>query len=249
MIAIERPTDLRARTNVMRSTARSHVGLVRRINEDRVFDWPDGGLWAVSDGMGGHRGGDLAAQSVIDALRRFHTSGPPDTPDAVLAALAGANRMICARNSQRGEHAGATVVALSIFGTTIHLAWAGDSRCYRIRDRAVQLLTRDHSLVQDLVDAGLFTLEAAAHHPQANVITRALGVDSRCEIECRLVEFEEGDRFLLCSDGLSRSLAEADLLDNDLQALADDLVAKALQRDGADNISLVLIEPQSIVEY
>lgn len=244
MSAIERSNDWPESPDLPRSTARSHVGLVRRINEDRVFDWPDGGLWAVADGMGGHRGGDVAAQSVIDALRAFQTSGRAATPAEVLAALGAANRTIGLRNTRCGEEAGATVVALSLSGNMVHLAWAGDSRCYRIRGDGVELLTRDHSVVQQLVDAGLLTAETAAHHPQANVITRALGVEPICDIECRRVDLAEGDRFLLCSDGLSRSLSDADLIDGSLEALADTLVAKALQRDGADNISLVLIQPQ-----
>jgi serine/threonine protein phosphatase PrpC len=243
MSAVERLAGRAATASVLQSTARSHVGLVRRINEDRVFDWPEGQVWAVVDGMGGHRGGDVAAQSVIDALRAMQTSGLPETPATVLAALDTANDAIVARNAEHGEQAGATVVALSRYGPAVHIAWAGDSRCYRIRDHAVQLLTRDHSVVQDLVDARLLTAEAAARHPQANVITRALGIDRTCEIECRLFDLADGDRFLLCSDGLSRSLSDADLVDTGLDALADELVAKALQRDGADNISLVLVAP------
>lgn len=225
----------------MRSTARSHVGAVRRINEDRVFDWAEGGLWAVIDGMGGHRGGDVAAQSVIDALRALQNVSLPQ-PALVLAALAEANRAIFSRNADYGEQAGATVVAMSVYGTAVHIAWAGDSRCYRIRGTSVQLLTRDHSVVQELVDANLLTAEAAARHPQANVVTRALGVERSCEPECRLVEFRAGDRFLLCSDGLSRSLEDADLIGGSIDALSDALVAKAMDRDGADNISLVLVE-------
>lgn len=243
MSAIDRPGDWAGFAATVESTARSHVGLVRRINEDRVFDWPEGGVWAVVDGMGGHRGGDLAAQSVIDALRALGESRAFGSPAAILAALDCANDSIFARNAEHGEQAGATIVALSFYGAAVHIAWAGDSRCYRIRDGAVDLLTRDHSVVQELVDAGLLTPVAAANHPQANVITRALGVDSVCEVESRLVDFVEGDRFLLCSDGLSKSLDERDLIDSGLDALADDLLAKALRRDGADNISLILIEP------
>ena len=245
MSAIDRPGDWHATPAVMYSVARSHVGLVRRINEDRVFDWPEGGVWAVVDGMGGHRGGDLAAQSVVDALRGLESSGQAGAPAAVLASLGSANDAIFARNAGQGEQAGATAVVLSLYGAAVHIAWSGDSRCYRIRDGAVQLLTHDHSVVQELVDAGLLTPEAAAHHPQANVITRALGVDRVCDIDSRLVDFAEGDRFLLCSDGLSRSLRDADFIDGAIDALADELVANALRRDGADNISLILIEPRA----
>lgn len=221
-----------------RSTARSHVGRVRRINEDRVFDWPDGGVWAVIDGMGGHRGGDVAAQTVVEALRGLQAGA-----DSVLAALADANARIHARNAAEGEQAGATVVALGLGDGRATIAWAGDSRCYRWRDGALELLTRDHSVVQELVDAGLLTADGAARHPQANVITRALGVDATCDVETRVADYRAGDRFLLCSDGLSRSLVGGDVTNAPIEALADDLLARALANDGSDNISLVLVDP------
>jgi serine/threonine protein phosphatase PrpC len=229
-----------------RSTARSHVGHVRRINEDRVFEWCEGGVWAVADGMGGHRGGDVAAQSVVDALRALQNSGAPMTAKGVPGALADANTRIFARNADLGEQAGATVVVASIEGATLHLAWAGDSRCYRIRGGVAELLTHDHSVVQQLVDAGLLTADAAARHPQSNVITRALGVEQACEVDRRSLPIAAGDRFLLCSDGLSRSLADTDQLTGDLATLADRLVETALARDGSDNISLVLLEPAAV---
>lgn len=224
-----------------RSTARSHVGHVRSINEDRVFDCPEQGVWAVVDGMGGHRGGDVAAQAVVDSLRQLVGATPHPTPDAALAALQGANGAIVARNAATGESAGATVVALVRSGASVHIAWAGDSRCYRLRDRRAELLTHDHSVVQQLVDAGLLTPEAATRHPQANVITRALGVAAICDIEHRTLDWAPNDRFLLCSDGLSRTLSLADLTHGDLDRLANDLLAQALLRDGQDNVSLVLV--------
>lgn len=225
-----------------RSTARSHVGLVRRINEDRVFDWSDGNVWAIADGMGGHRGGDVAAQSVVDALRALHAQRDHGS-GAMLAALRRANDTIVARNIERGEQAGTTVVALTLDRTRVHLAWAGDSRCYRLRAGIATLLTHDHSVVQDLIDAGLLTPEAAARHPLANVVTRALGAAADCAIDTRMFDMMAGDRFLLCSDGLSRSFREADRFDGSLDDLADGLLERALQRDGDDNISFVLVSP------
>ncbi|SOB87664.1 protein phosphatase/serine/threonine protein phosphatase Stp1 [Sphingomonas guangdongensis] len=225
----------------VRSVARSHVGRVRTINEDRVFDCPERGLWAVVDGMGGHRGGDRAAQSVIDALRELAVGGGAVSPDAVIAALLRANAAILGQNAAAGEQAGATVITLCLHQGRAHLAWAGDSRAYRF-GAAVEQLTRDHSLVQELVDAGLLTPAAAERHPQANVVTRALGVDTACEIERHIVACAPGDRFLLCSDGLSRSLDAADLDARALEPLAATLMAGAFDRDGSDNMSLVLID-------
>lgn len=227
-----------AAADAVQSIGRSHVGRVRQINEDRVLDAPASALWAVADGMGGHRGGDLAAQSVIDALRRVEQPGGSIPPATVVAAIERANAEIFARDRETG----ATIVTLSFHDGFADIAWAGDSRCYRIRNGAVDQLTRDHSVVQDLIDAGLITQAAASHHPQANVITRAIGVDATCEIDRRRVELMPGDRFLLCSDGLSRSLVADDLHGQEIGQLAAMLLEQALVRDGSDNISLVLVE-------
>lgn len=233
------PADRAAPAAGPRSASRTHVGWTRRINEDRLLDAPEYGLWAIADGMGGHYGGDVAAQTVIDALREVERAQPVARPREIVRTLERANRAIydCNRGS------GATVVALSLQGEFVHIVWAGDSRCYRIRDGHAQLLTHDHSLVQELSDAGLIAPEDAATHPQANVITRALGAAPECAFDERLLDYRPTDRFLLCSDGLSRTLQDDDLQKGGLESLADALLQRALARDGTDNISLILIEP------
>lgn len=219
-----------------RSVSRSHVGRVRAINEDRVFDHAEAAVWAVADGMGGHSGGDLAAQEVVNALRTAIL------PEGVLDALHAANAAIHARNRRLHLDAGTTVVAAALAGGQLTISWAGDSRAYRLRDGHAEQLTHDHSLVQQLVDASLLTPAQAETHPHANIVTRALGVDADPELETVRVQ-AAGDRFLLCSDGLSRSLRPGDFADRPtLDMLADRLVANALERDGSDNLSLVLIE-------
>jgi serine/threonine protein phosphatase PrpC len=226
-----------------RSVSRSHVGAVRAINEDRVFDCPDRNLWAVADGMGGHRGGDLAAQAVVDQLRALSATADPIGRDALLNALAEANALIIARNSQLGLDSGATVVAATMDGKTLQIAWAGDSRAYLLRVGTVTQLTSDHSLVQELIDAGLLTAQMAHRHPQSNVVTRALGVSDSPEIETMSVIALPGDCIILCSDGLSRSLRDDDFSDvGSIEALADRLLANSLDRDGSDNTSLVVLE-------
>lgn len=223
------------------STARTHVGHVRTLNEDRFLDRADAGLFAVVDGMGGHRGGDQAAQTVVDALRQLASQA--DVSGATLTqALDSANHAIHERNLASGERAGATIVAACVDGDAAHLAWAGDSRCYHFSRGTVRQMTRDHSVVQELVDAGLLSASDAERHPQANVVTRALGVGPRCDLETRRIALAPGDRLLLCSDGLSRSLRLEDLTDGPIDMLADALLGQALARDGSDNISLVLIE-------
>lgn len=226
-----------------RSVSRSHVGLRRAINEDRVFDCAALGLWAVADGMGGHRGGDLAAQAVVDEFRSLADARAALTAEDVDQAIQRANAAIVARNRLHGLDAGATVVVALLQGTTARIAWVGDSRAYRVQAR-FDPLTRDHSVVQELVAAGLLAPAMAERHPQANVVTRALGVADTVEIDWVVVELGAGERLMLCSDGLSRSLGE-DARDAaaPLDQAADALLVGALHRDGSDNISLILIEP------
>lgn len=241
MIAAEQIDAQRAAT--WHAAARSHVGLVRPVNEDRVFNCAAAGLWAIVDGMGGHAGGDIAAQTVVDTLRDLVARVPQPTLDDVRLAAHAANHAIVRRNRATGVQTGATMVLAVLDGARVHLAWAGDSRAYRLTGRCAEPLTRDHSVVQDLVDAGLLTREAALRHPHASVVLRALGVAETVAIETRTVALAAGERLLLCSDGLSRSLDEQAVpRDMGVEQLADTLLAQALVRDGSDNVSLVIVE-------
>lgn len=226
-----------------RSVSRSHVGRVRKVNEDRVLDRPDRALWAVADGMGGHRGGDIAAELAIAALRGLADDSAEITTAAIREALQRANAEIRERGVAAGGVIGSTVVVLHIADDAAHLFWAGDSRAYRAERGAWRQLTRDHSFVQELVDQGLIASGDAAHHPRAHVITRALGVDAEVELEHLALPISGDEIFLLCSDGLSRSLAAEtprDMAERDARA-ADELLDAALANDGSDNISLVLV--------
>lgn len=237
---LERLTRRRTRHTrpaAVRSTHRTHVGRVRQVNEDRVLDRPERRLWAVADGMGGHSAGDRAAAAAIDALDAL---SEPITAPAILRALHAADRRIAAEAERGGS--GATIVVAWAEGARLHLFWAGDSRAYRIRDGRAVALTRDHSLVQELVDGGLLSEAEAERHPQANVVTRALGIASDVAIETAECDLVPGDLVLLCSDGLSRSLGPRDFTPGiDLGVQADRLLMNALQRDGSDNASLVLV--------
>jgi PPM family protein phosphatase len=227
----------------LHSAARSHVGLVRAINEDRIFERSDHSLWAVADGMGGHGGGDIAATAVVEALRTLVAEAPVIESQDVRNALQAANSAIGRRNRQLNLSSGTTVVAAHAKGRELTIFWAGDSRAYLIRGGSATQLTRDHSLVQELVDAGLISAAAAEHHPRANVVTRALGVEDEAQLDSVSVALLEGDRVLLCSDGLSRSLRAHDFGDagGRLNAVVDRMLADALSRDGNDNITLILI--------
>jgi serine/threonine protein phosphatase PrpC len=226
------------------SVARTHVGHRRQINEDRVLDCPERGIWAIADGMGGHRGGDVAAEIVIGALREAtDLMASPACPQSVEAALQRANQRILDHALSAGGVIGSTVVVLHVVDDRACLFWVGDSRGYRIRTHRLEQLTRDHSLVQELVDAGAITPEAAVSHPQANVVTRALGVDAELAVEQLAFRISPGDMLLLCSDGLSRSLAD-DVAAGPDAALADQLLEDALHRDGSDNISFVVVRAE-----
>lgn len=220
-----------------RSCSRTHLGRVRQINEDRVLDRPDLGLWAVADGMGGHSRGDVAAETVIAHLSALR---PPITPPALDEAIRSANLEIY---EAHGGRSGTTLVMLSLDDGTATIRWAGDSRAYLIRHGSLRLLTRDHSVVQELVEAGVVDAAHAADHPQANVITRALGTSPHLTLETLSATLMPGDRVLLCSDGLSRTLANDDLQGQfEIDDMADRLLQNALQRNASDNISLVIVE-------
>lgn len=221
----------------IRSIGRTHVGKIRTVNEDRVLERSDLCLWAVADGMGGLSRGDVAAETVTSCLGNLEA---PIEAYQIVQVLEQANRQIYDKS---GGRSGTTLALLSIDDRNATLRWAGDSRAYLIRDGRLTLLTRDHSVVQQLMDAGALTPAQAARHPQSNVITRAIGTGPRLELECTSIELQAGDRLLLCSDGLSRTLTERDIHGRlSIAALADRLLANSLARDGSDNISLVLVE-------
>jgi serine/threonine protein phosphatase Stp1 len=227
-----------------RSAARTHVGWVRALNEDRVLERPDRRLWAVADGMGGHEGGDLAAQAVVDTLCALLEQPVPIAEEDVTAALQAANRAIRTRNEKAGVTSGTTVVAAHASGDLVTIFWVGDSRAYLVRNGVGEQLTKDHSVVQNMVDAGLLSPAAAERHPQANIVTRALGIDPEAAIDTRRVKLLPHDRLLLCSDGFSRSLRDDDFRhkDGSPEAGVERLLANALRRDGSDNATLILVE-------
>ena len=230
-------------------TARTHVGLRRRLNEDAWLALPDRGLWAVADGMGGHHRGDLASALVIEALKPCPADLSAGGRAAwVRAALRDANRrLVEMAQAEDPQHTmGATVVALAAEAGGFACLWAGDSRVYLRRGGALAQLSRDHSLVQQLVDAGEIRQEDADSHPNANVITRAVGAAPVLEIDVVEGPVFPGDRFLLASDGLTRLLTPAEILEglgrDDMQAAADAFVDAVLARGAPDNVTLVIVQ-------
>lgn len=232
----------------VRYSARSHVGLKRKVNEDAILALPEDGLWLVSDGMGGHEAGDYASRLIADMA----ASIPPGQPPAErMAGLRDALQKAHARIRQEaemrgGKTIGATVVSLMLADGHFAGLWAGDSRIYLLRDGAIQMLTSDHSFVAELVHAGQMTWDEAEHHPQSNAITRAVGVGDELELDKVRGVLQSGDRFLLCSDGLSKyatfSMLEKALREMPIETISDRLIQIALDGGGADNISVIVVE-------
>jgi serine/threonine protein phosphatase PrpC len=228
--------------------SRTHVGLRRKVNEDSVLVRPELGLWAVADGMGGHEAGDVASGKVKDALASIGgVGGLDELVEHAAAALDGANRDLLALAQSRGSDRsiGSTVVGLAIMGEQFRCFWAGDSRAYLLRGGEIAQLSKDHSLVQSLVDAGMLEPDQAEDHPNASVITRAVGVADDLKVDIVTGDVYPGDQFLLASDGLTRVMSNdemaAELMSNGLDGAADRLLETVLSRGAPDNVSMVII--------
>lgn len=231
----------------IRFNAKTHVGCIRKVNEDAILVLPDHQIFVVSDGMGGHEGGDFASRVVVDSIAVL----PPDLPATekfgqIRAALREAHRTILYEAQHRGATIGATVVCLVLSDDHFGTLWAGDSRLYRLRDGMIELLTTDHSLVAVFVEAGQLSWDEAGNHPQANAITRAVGVGDVLELDRIHGELQPGDRFLLCSDGLNKYTPIAELgrmiSGAPIETVTDDLIQTVLSRGGADNVSVIVVD-------
>ena len=226
--------------------SRTDVGLRRKINEDALIECSERGYWAVADGMGGHQAGDVASARVIAALAAIAPGGTLEQlVDRSVAALGQVNRelIVLARDMQ-ARTIGSTVVGVAIAGDEYRCYWVGDSRAYRIRGRRLERLTRDHSLVQQLVDAGELRPDEAERHPNSNIVTRAVGVAETLRVDVRSGDVRRGDQFLLASDGLTRVVDDEQLLDElsgrPIEQAADRLIEIVLSRGAPDNVSLVI---------
>ena len=228
----------------LRCTSRTDVGLVRPNNQDAVI--LGGGLMGIADGMGGHRGGETASAGARDGLIRA-LEGKEPARDALEEAVKTVNQELWDRQASDESLAG--------MGTTLSVLWpaeeqmliahVGDSRIYLLREGKIRQVTRDHSMVADMVRKGLLTEEQAAVHPMRNYITRAVGTEPTIQADILGVERQTGDRWLICSDGLHGLLGKEELArlmaEEDLEEAADQMMREALDRGGRDNISLVLV--------
>ena len=239
----------------MKLAGKTDVGLVRQDNQDdyRAGQLPGDAAWAlVCDGMGGARGGREASMSACDVIEHsFHEQYaqclPGDEETFLKRALINANRFVFQKASREEELAGmgTTAVCALVRGGKVFLCHAGDSRAYLYRDGRLAQLTHDHSYVQELVDCGTITVEEAEHHPQKNIITKALGVDYRLDSEFTTAPLQKGDILLLCSDGLTnavpREQLEQLLRTGGFYDLPDLLIRTANENGGPDNITALLL--------
>lgn len=228
--------------------SRTHPGLKRKVNEDSILVRSDRGLWAVADGMGGHEAGDVASAKVVETLAMVPPNARLETFVAdSIAALRMANSELInlAHSVQRPRTIGTTVVGLAVSEARFGCFWAGDSRAYRIREGEIAQLTRDHSLVQDLVDAGMLDPGEAEDHPDSNVVTRAVGASATLDVETSTGDAQPGDYFLLASDGLTRVVSDSEiysaLTTAPIAAAAEKLIDTVLSRGAPDNVSLIIV--------
>jgi PPM family protein phosphatase len=225
--------------------ARSDVGRGRPDNEDSLLVDREHRLYAVADGMGGHRAGEVASATAIETLRSAYADGRP-----LDQAVEAANAAVFAKAARDAalQGMGTTLTAVAVAdGHTALLGHVGDSRAYLMRDGAVTQVTDDHSLVEQLVREGRLSPEEAQHHPQRAIITRALGIDSEVEVDVYRVDLQPGDRLLICSDGLTNMLSDDAIgltlrRHADPQQAADTLVDMANQAGGDDNITVVVLD-------
>ena len=230
------------------SVARTHVGKVRKLNEDAFCDRGDFGLWAVADGMGGHQAGDVASGLIVDALERVDdvSSGYALLED-VRQSIQRVNRSLIARAAVMapGTLIGSTLVSLVVYGDFYACLWAGDSRVYLLRDGRLEQVTRDHSRMQELIDSGSLSRVEARSYARSNVITRAVGVSDRLALDMQQGPLQVDDLFLLCSDGLTGALDDrtiAQVLEQpSLDAMAEELIARTLAQGARDNVTVLLV--------
>lgn len=242
----------------------THTGMVRSHNEDSIATDADIGLAVLADGMGGYNAGEVAsgiataliATETREALLKFPAHELDVGSSSLVAVrllreiIGKANTSIYQSANSQPQYAGmgTTLVAALLCNNQITLAHIGDSRCYRFRDQRLEQVTRDHSLLQEQIDSGMLTKEAARRSQNKNLVTRALGIEPHVEAEIHTYPVSEGDVFLICSDGLNDMVEDGDIelalgsLGANSKLAAEQLVQMANDNGGRDNVSVVLIK-------
>jgi len=238
----------------LRTALLSDVGKVRENNEDAIAEDLSLGLLVLADGMGGYQAGEVASRmavaTIVDTVREQHADAKDIESKCTLlrAAVEQANRAIfdAAHKHVQYQGMGTTVVACEAVDDRFIVGWVGDSRLYRFRDRTLKQITRDHSLVQELIDHGHYSKADAHQLVSKNIVTRALGVESDVDVDLIIFDAMPGDIVLMCSDGLTDMMGDEDLQEllqhcgTNIQAGAIQLISEANARGGRDNVSVIL---------
>lgn len=231
------------------STGISDTGKVRKHNEDSMLDRPEIGLWVVADGMGGHAAGDVASQMIVSSLKKVHEGIElnryiNDIEDRLLDV----NKRLLEKAKESGKRTtiGSTVVALVAYNNYCVFIWAGDSRLYRLRNNELRQMTIDHSQVELYVEKGLITREEAAVHPHGNMITRAVGASDDLFLDMDIQEMQRNDRYLLCSDGLTKHVTDFEIEDILAEGTHEEacktLIDLTLERGAGDNVTAIVVD-------
>lgn len=241
---------------MLRTFSITDIGRKRKMNQDYVYiaENPIGNLanlFLVADGMGGHNAGEYASQYAVEIVKEEVEHSFEKNPQIILnKAITKAHEEICKRASEdeKLEGMGTTMVAATCIGKYLQVANIGDSRLYIINDEITQI-TRDHSLVEEMVRTGGLNREQAKNHPDKNIITRAIGAGETAQVDFFTVELNEGDTILMCSDGLTNMLEDEEIKaivknGKDLEERGNQLIKEANERGGKDNIAVVLVESE-----
>lgn len=234
-----------------RSAARTHSGCVRSVNEDSLVARDDAALWVVADGMGGHANGQWASQTLVAQFETLSLDGASETrATALVGALEAGNKVIINAAQAAGSQMGTTAVMIHLNGPDLLCLWVGDSRCYRSRQGELVQLTRDHTVVQELVDRGALAPEDMEAHPMSHVLSRAVGAEPGVRYDGFRDVALAGDHYLLCSDGLTKVVSN-DIISNllalpNINLAADRLLAETLERGAPDNVSLVVVAVEEV---
>jgi protein phosphatase len=239
----------------MKTFSKTDVGMVREVNQDYVFSTETSigklpNLLVVADGMGGHRAGEYASRLAVEVLKQELAASTEESPEAMMKnAITRANERVleAARQDAKLSGMGTTLVAATVIDRTLYFANVGDSRLYLLSDDIKQL-SKDHSLVQEMVRLGGINQEEAKSHPDKNIITRAIGAKDDVDIDFYEYRLKKGDIILMCTDGLSNMVEDEEILhivkcSRDVVEAVEQLIERAKEHGGSDNIGVIVAEP------
>ncbi len=225
------------------------VGKARKHNEDAMLDRGEIGLWVVADGMGGHAKGDVASQMIVESMKKVHEGVKLESCiDDIEDRLIDVNQKLVnkARESEKKTTIGSTVALMLAYDKYCLYAWAGDSRLYRLRNNELRQMSTDHSQVEVYVEQGLISREEAAVHPHGNMITRAVGAAEVLNLDMDIQEMKSGDRYLLCSDGLTKHTNDLEFQDmlrtGTPEECVKEMIDLTLERGAGDNVTAIIID-------